>query len=95
MEITIPLETVAVVCGGVGLVGYLLHYTMTRGQSYADQEIEAYTMRIHQRLRDMSNDYDRRFDEVYSSINEVHDRVDRLVDEVHSKENSEVSQLNG
>ncbi len=95
MEITIPLETVAVVCGGVGLVGYMLHYTFTRSQSYVDQEVEAYTMRIHQRFVELSNDYDRRFDEVYSSINEVHDRVDRLVDEVHSKENSEVSQLNG
>ncbi len=95
MEITIPLETVAVVCGGVGLVGYLFHYMRTRSEEYTDREIEAYTMRIHQRLRDMSTDYDRRFDEVYSSINEAHDRVDRLVDEVHSKENSEVSQLNG
>ena len=95
MEITVTLETVAVVCGGVGLVGYLFHYVRTRSEEYTDREIESYALRIHQRFVEMSNDIDRRFDEDENEINEVHARVDRLVDEVHSKENSEVSQLNG
>jgi len=86
MEITIPLETVAVVCGGVGLIGYLIHYSERRIKNYVDTANE----KLYDNLYGTDSEINRRIDD---EVNNIHVRIDTL--EILDQGNKENIQLNG
>jgi hypothetical protein len=81
MEITIPLETVAVVCGGVGLVSYLIRRCERRMKDYVNDKFDT----VYDNLYSTDDEINRRIDD------EIHSLRIRIAKE----ENSKVSQLNG
>lgn len=81
MEITIPLETVAVVCGGVGLVSYLIRRCERRVKDYVNDKFDT----VYDNLYSTDDEINRRIDD------EIHSLRIRIAKE----ENSKVSQLNG
>ena len=81
MEITIPLETVVVVCGSIGLVSYLIRRCERRIKSYVDDQVTT----AYDNLYGTDDEINRRIDE------EIHSLRIQIADE----ENSKVSQLNG
>ena len=86
MEITIPLETVVVVCGGIGLVSYLIRRAIIQVDDLNDEDY-------------VNNHCEKLYDNLYGTDDEINRRID---EEIHSlriqiakEENSKVSQLNG
>ena len=81
MEITIPLETVAVVCGGVGLVAYLVRRCERRVKDYVNDKFDT----VYDNLYSTDDEINRRID----------DEINSLRIRIAKEENSKVSQLNG
>ena len=80
MEITIPLETIVVVCGGIGLVSYLIRRCERRMKDYVNNHCE----KLYDDLYGTDDEINRRID---NEVNNLMSRVD--------SECQKFSQLNG